>query len=339
MIKRIIMLNVKVSHPMMNGLIPLPRARLPALITGADERASRRYIEFFTAVIRNPHTRKAYLTAVDRFTAWCAGRGLDDLAVLQPVHVTTYIEGLQAELAPPSVKQHLAAIKSLLDYLATGGVLPFNPAAAVRGPRHSVKRAKTPVLTAEETRTLLDSINDANSMRFSQAVSNARDRALIGVMVYTFARVGAVLAMRVDDCFAQGRRMRVRFHKKGGKEHVMPCHHTLERYLDEYLRIGGLPAMPTAPLFQSSRSGSLTGRGLGQPDVWRMLRRRAETAGIATKIGAHTFRATGITEYLKNGGKLELAQQMANHASPHTTSLYDRRNDQVSLDEVERIFI
>ena len=78
---------------------------------------------------------------------------------------------------------------------------------------------------------------------------------------------------------------------------------------------------------------------MGQADVYRMIRRRALDAGIETKIGCHSFRATGITEYLRNGGKLEVAQQMANHESARTTGLYDRRNDQVSLDEVERILI
>jgi site-specific recombinase XerD len=313
---------------------------LPALVAGAGERASRRYVEFFTAQIRNKNTRKAYLTAVERFTDWCQRNGLDDLAALQPVHVATYVEGLQAELAAPSVKQHLAAIKQLLDYLATGGVLPSNPAAAVRGPKHSVKRGKTPVLTAEETRALLDHLAAGDRYgRPGHDVRAARDSALMATMVYTFARVGAVLAMRVDDYFTQGRRGWVRLHEKGGKEHVMPCHHSLEHYLDEYIRIGRLEATPAALLFQSSTSYTLTGRGLGQPDVWRMLRRRAAAAGIKTLIGAHTFRASGITVYLQNGGTLERAQMMAAHESPRTTSLYDRRNDEVSLDEVERILI
>lgn len=219
-------------------------------------------------------------------------------------------------------------------------MLQSNPATAVRGPRHSVKRGKTPVLTAAETRTLLDSLTVvANTGRAGQALRDTRDRALIGVMVCTFSRVGAVLGMRVDDYFAQGRRMWIRLNEKGGKHHEMPCHHALEEYLDAYLAAGRLQASPAEPLFQSARSHHLTGKSLGQPDVWRMLRRRATAAGIATKIGAHTFRATGITTYLQNGGKLEFAQQMANHESPRTTSLYDRRHDQVSLDEVERILI
>ena len=121
----------------------------------------------------------------------------------------------------------------------------------------------------------------------------------------------------------------------------MPCHHNLDAYRHAYID----QALPHANrkefLFRSAkgRSGLLSGNAMGQADVYRMIGRRAQAASIATKIGCHSFRATGITEYLRNGGKLEVAQQMANHESARTTGLYDRRQDQVSLDEVERILI
>jgi len=106
-----------------------------------------------------------------------------------------------------------------------GQVLPINPAHAVRGPKHSQRRGKTPVLQADEARTLIDSI-DVTSL------PGLRDRALIGLMVYTFARVGAAISMKIEDFFVQGRRGWVRLHEKGGKEHEMPTHHNLDRYLD-----------------------------------------------------------------------------------------------------------
>jgi site-specific recombinase XerD len=168
-----------------------------------------------------------------------------------------------------------------------------------------------------------------------------RDRALIALLVYTFARVGAAVKMHTADVFVQGRRTWVRLHEKGGKHHEMPCHHSLEAYLHEYIEAGSLDLQPKGFLFRTTegQSGVLTDRPMSQSDVYRMIKRRAVDAGIKTKIGCHTFRATGITEYLRNGGKLEIAQQMANHESARTTGLYDRRNDQVSLDEVERILI
>lgn len=303
---------------------------LPALYA-ADERAARRALEFFTANIRNGHTRKAYARAAVDFSTWCEAHGITELGLVQPVHVAAYIEGLQ--LAAPSVKQRLAALRMLFDWMVVGQVMPTNPAGSVRGPRHSVKKGKTPVLAADEARALLDSIDTRSAI-------GLRDRALIGLMVYTFARVGAAIQMRVEDVYIQARRTWVRLHEKGGKEHEMPCHHNLEAWLHAYID-GAELGDGKGYLFRTAvaRSGQLSERPMGQADVFRMIGRRAENAGIRTRIGCHSFRATGITEYLRNGGKLEIAQKMANHESARTTVLYDRRQDNVSLDEVERILI
>ncbi len=307
--------------------------QLPALFVRTPE-AGKRSIAFFTANIRNANTRRAYARATLDFANWCELVGLSALADIEPVHVAAYIETLQTRLAPPSVKQHLAALRMLFDWLVVGQQLAVNPAAAVRGPKHSAKKGKTPVLSAEEARMLLDSIDTSTPI-------GLRDHALISLMVYTFARVGAVLKMRVEDVYIQGRRTWVRLHEKGGKRHEMPCHHNLEAALERYLEVTGLHAQAKTALFPTApgTSGQLTNRPLQQHEVYRMIRRRVRAAGIGTRAGCHTFRATGITEYLRNGGKLEVAQQMANHESARTTGLYDRRTDQVKLDEVERIVI
>ena len=303
---------------------------MPALF-GRDQVVALRTVEFFAVNIRNPHTRKAYARAVASFDAWCGARGINDVRKVQPMHVAAYIAGLQ--FAAPSIKQHLAALRTLFDWLVVGQVIPTNPASSVRGPRYSVKNGKTAVMSAEEVRSLLDAIDTSTAI-------GLRDRALIGLMVYTFARVGAVLQMRVEDVYVENRRSWVRLHEKGGKEHVMPCHHNLEASLRAYIE--GLQVKDgKTTLFRTvaGRTGQLSERAMAQADVFRMIGRRAEAAGIRTRIGCHSFRATGITEYLRNGGKLEIAQQMANHESARTTSLYDRRTDQVNLDEVERIVI
>ena len=126
------------------------------------------------------------------------------------------------------VKQRLAALRHLFDWLVTGQVVPVNPAASVRGPSHAVKVGKTPVLEPEEARALIDSI-DATTH------AGLRDRALIALMVYSFARIGAALGMKVEDVFTQNRRQWVRLREKGGKPHAMPCHHNLETYLSAYM--------------------------------------------------------------------------------------------------------
>ena len=306
---------------------------VPALFA-ATPAATKRTVEFFTANIRNPNTRTVYVTAVQAFDAWCTGKGLGELGSIEPVHVAAYIEQLQSRLAAPSVKVHLAALRMLFDWLVVGQVMPSNPASSVRGPRHSVRKGKTPVLSAEEARALLDAIDVSTPI-------GLRDRALVGLMVYSFARVGAAIAMRVEDVYVQGRRTWLRLHEKGGKVHEMPCHHNLDEYLHAYLEVAQLDGTDKGYLFRSAmgRHGVLSDRPMRQADVYRMIGRRALAADVHTKIGCHSFRATGITEYLRNGGKLEIAQQMANHESARTTGLYDRRGDGVSLDEVERILI
>jgi len=310
-----------------------PSASLPSIFTAWPE-ARQRMRDFFSSHIRNKNTRRAYMEAVRQFSAFCAVHGIEDLTQVEPVHVAAFVEDQLLKHSKPTVKQRLAALRMLFDWMVVGQVLAVNPAHAVRGPKHTQRKGKTPVLNVDEARALIDAID-------TTSLPGLRDRALIALMVYTFARVGAAVAMKVEDFFVQGRRGWVRLHEKGGKEHEMPTHHNLDRYLEEYIAAAGIAQNRKGPLFRTSkgRGGELADRSLLQSDVWRMIRRRAAEAGIETEIGCHTFRATGITAYLKNGGRLEIAQQMAAHESARTTSLYDRRSDEVSLDEVERIGI
>ena len=147
--------------------------------------------------------------------------------------------------------------------------------------------------------------------------------------------------MRVEDVFVQNRRLWVRLHEKGGKRHEMPCHHNLEDYLSAYLDRCALREDRKGPLFRTIARGTkqLSDTPLPQASAFQMVRRRARADEIKTAIGNHSFRATGITAYPKNGGTLERAATMANHASTCTTQLYDRRSEDVTLDEVEGVLI
>jgi site-specific recombinase XerD len=251
-----------------------------------------------------------------------------------PMHVAAYIKSMGGNFEKPTVKQHLAAIRMLFDWLVVGQVVATNPAHAVRGPKHVVKRGKSPVLTAGEARQLLDSIDVSTAV-------GLRDRALMALMAFSFARVSAAVAMRVEDYFATGKRWWVRLHEKGGKRHEMPAHHNLEAYLDAYLHAAGISDAKKSPLFRSAdwHGGALTESAMHRVDVWRMIRRCARGAGIDAEMCCHTFRPPGITAYLDNSGTLENAQAMAAHESPRTTKLYDRTSDEITLDEVERIAI
>ena len=306
---------------------------VPKLVADVGDKAARRYANFFGA-IENDNTRAAYLRACASFFAWCEARNIRDLAEVEPIHVGVYVKALGAAREKPTVKQHLAAVRMLFDWLVVGQIVAINPAHAVRGPKHVVKRGKTPVLTPADARKLLDAIDVST-------VVGLRDRALIGLMVYSFARVSAAVGMRVEDYYSQCKRWWVRLHEKGGKRHEMPAHHNLEAYLDAYLEAAQIGDARKTPLFRSvrGRTGALTDNAMGHVDVYRMIRRRARDAGLDGDICCHTFRATGITAYLENGGTLENAQAMAAHESPRTTKLYDRTGDEITLDEVERIVI
>ncbi len=307
---------------------------VPRVIASAGDKAARRFLEFFAATIRNKNTRMAYHHACVRFFAWCDHHKIGEIADIEPLHVAAYVEALGKDFEKPTVKQHLAAIRMLFDRLVVGQVVATNPAHSVRGPKHVVKTGKTTVLTGEQARELLDSIDIST-------VVGLRDRALISVMTFAFARIGAAVATRVEDYYPKGKRWWVRLHEKGGKRHEMPAHHNLETYLDAYIKAAGIGDDGKSPLFRSAagRTDTLTEKPMNRVDAWRMVQRRAADLGTRVRIGCHTFRATGITAYLEAGGTLENAQAMAAHESPRTTKLYDRTGDEITLDEVERITI
>jgi site-specific recombinase XerD len=213
---------------------------VPTIVADAGDAAAKRFLEFFAVTIRNKNTRTAYLHAASRFFAWSEHHRLGTLDEIEPLHVAAYIEALGEDFEKPTVKQHLAAIRILFDWLVTGQVVATNPAHSVRGPKHVVKTGKTTVLDAEQARKLLDSID-------TSIMVGLRNRALIGVMTFAFARISAVVAMHVEDYYPRGKRWWVRLHEKGGKRHEMPAHHNLEAYLDTYIEAAGLRDGNKAP--------------------------------------------------------------------------------------------
>jgi integrase/recombinase XerD len=278
---------------------------VPAIIADQGARAARRFLEFFTANIRNLNTRAAYAQAVSQFLLWCHARKLT-LRDIEPMAVAAYIESHSG--SDPTIKQHLAAIKMLFDWLVTGDVVEANPAISVRGPKHVVKKGKTPVLSAGEARRLLDSIplrigpepNEGELDNRPPSLIGMRDRALIGVMVYNFARIGAVTGMEVKDYYQNGKRWWLRLHEKGGKFHEVPAHHNAEAYLDAYLAASGIATDRKSPLFRSAagKTGQLTGEPLGRRNALEILKRRATATGLPEEVCNHTFRGTGITAWV-----------------------------------------
>lgn len=307
---------------------------IPAVIGEEGKQVRTRFLEFFTAQIRNKNTRLAYLTAVHRFFDWCRERSFT-LQTITPMAVALYIETHPG--SPPTVGQHLAAIRMLFDWLVTGQVVPFNPAASVRGPKHGTvnNAGKTPILTARQMRAFLDSIDTSTLL-------GLRDRALIGLMVFSFARVSAAVQMRVKDYYHQGDQAIFRLHEKGGKYNKVPAHHTARVYLDEYIEAAGIIDDRKGPLFRACHNAKtpdqLSGKAMNRQTAVKMVKKRARVAGFP-EITCHSFRGTGITAYLKSGGTLENAAAIAGHASTRTTQLYNRTREDISQEEINRIVI
>jgi len=324
--------------PALAGSFPVP-----AIIADAGEKASEHFLEFFAATIRNPNTRAAYVQAAAQFFRWCEAYELR-LETIRPLHVSAYIES--KPLTAPSVKQHLAALRGLFNWLVIKQVVPDNPALFVKGPKFSRQVGITPILEPEQMRVLLNSIPVTREIKILKRygggakivadVKGLRDRVIIAIMGYTFARVSAVLKLKRGDYSLQGKRARLRLLEKGNKEKLVWLHHEAEQYLDTYLEAAQITDAD-APLFQTlDKKQRLSGLRITRRDMLRIVKERCAAADLPESICNHTFRGTGITVFLQNGGALEAAQDMANHSDPRTTKLYDRRKDLATLSEIER---
>ena len=290
------------------------------------------FYEFFGARIRNKNTRTAYLYSVRSFFEWAEQYGVTKPEQVNALIVSKWVDNQLEVMSVPTVKQRLAGLKMLFDWLVVRNILSTNPISSVKTPRYSVNIGKTPHLAAHEARQLLDTIDVST-------IKGLRDRALIALMTYTFARIGAALKLKHEDLYWQEGRLWVRLSEKGGRTHALPCHHKLEQWMQEYLVCRAYNQSKTPFVFVTidRKTKALSDCPLSQSNAYVMVRKRAKEAGIKTQICNHTFRATGITTFLENNGTLERAARIANHASTRTTQLYDRRSRKILQKDVEKI--
>jgi site-specific recombinase XerD len=176
----------------------------PSLIERAGPSTRKKFFEFFTVPIRNANTRAAYYRAIQQFLAWVERAGYQDLEDIEPITVGAYIETLQRQAAPPTVKQHMAAIRMLFSWLTEKGVLAMNPAREVKTERFSRTEGKTPAFVEGEVQKLLNAIKTFTH-------TGLRDRALLATPAYTFARIGSVVNLKVEDYYPSGKRFLLRF--------------------------------------------------------------------------------------------------------------------------------
>ncbi|MDA7979460.1 MAG: site-specific integrase [Pirellulales bacterium] len=305
---------------------------VPTLISSSGPAARFAWEEFIYGRLRNPHTRRNYRHAVARFLAWCDGRSVA-LAQIAPRDVGQYLDSL--EFAPATKKLHLAALRHFFDQLVNRHVIILNPAATVRGERLQIVEGRTPEISVKQARNLLGSIDTSH-------VVGLRDRAIIGILIYTAARVGAVAQLRRTDYYDTGDQHCLRFTEKGTKSREIPVRHDLRGFIAAYLQAGGLEySDKSTSLFRTTvrRTKQLTHNAMTPGDMTRMVKRRMRDARLPTRLSPHSFRVATITDLLSQGVPLEDVQLLAGHADPRTTRLYDRRNQQVTRNIVERISI
>jgi integrase/recombinase XerD len=307
---------------------PVTARNAPAIVKAAGRSAEFAWEEFFQAEIANAHTRKNYLHAVGRFLAWVEGRGLE-LPRITPGDVGTYLQGL--EVSVPTKKLHLAALRRFFDRLVNRHACVINPAATVKAERYAVVEGKTPEISVEQARSLLKSIDVSNPV-------GLRDRAILAVLVYTAARVGAVAKLTLKSFKHDGVQYTLRFAEKGGKSREIPVRHDLEQFLREYIEAAGIS---DGRLFRTAvrKTKVLTKNGMTGIDICRMMKRRLKAAGLPGHFSPHSFRVTTVTDLLEQNVPLEDVQYLAGHSDPRTTRIYDRRRRKVTRNIVERISI
>lgn len=306
------------------------RLEAPDLIVRAGPSARFAWSEFFNAEIPNDNTRKAYLRAVKKFLRWCDAQHLE-LQTITPGHVGRYMQNLKGAIS--SKKQDLAGIRKFLDLCVVRHVIVFNPALSVRGEKYQVLEGKTPRISIEQARQLIASIS-------KRTIIGRRDRAIIATWVYTAARPGAVSKLNIRDFVQVDKEWSLRFAEKGGKTPLIPARSDLEDELHAYLDATGLRHAPkNSPLFPTiyRRSGRLTNRRMSGVDMWRMMKRRALKAGLPSDLSPHSFRVGTLTDLFESGADPGEIQDLAGHADPRTTKLYDRRKEKAKRKLVKRI--
>ena len=323
-----------VQTPSQSALLPASQAldRTPAVLRRAGKNALFAADEFFAARISNPHTRRAYARIVGRFLAWCEEQGIE-LRQVTPGLAGRFIEEIPG--SDPTKNLALAALRHFFDALVIRHAVGLNPFSSVRGRKHAVVDGKTPELAIQQARDLLASID-------LSGVVGLRDRAVLGVLTYTGARVGALARRRRQDLEDQGAQRVLRFREKGGQQREIPVRHDLDRWLEAYLQAARIAADPKeTPLFRAAlgKQKKLSAAPLSANAMRRMLKRRLKDARLPDIFSPHSFRVLVVTDLLTQDVPLEDVQYLAGHANPKTTQIYDRRRRRVTRNIVERISV
>ena len=303
------------------------------LILGSSEskraKVSETLLNILEGRVRNSNTRKAYKSAWRSFFQFCSEYKLE-LHRVKPYHFGMWLKRHTGSVA--TQRQHLAAVRLLFDHLLEKGVVDINPAARAKAPRLERESAHTPVFEENEIKTFLEAIKP-------DSLLDKRDKALFSTLLYSWARVSAVVGLNVEDYFERKGERWLRLHEKRGKIHEVPVHSKARQAIDQWLLASNFGSNPSAPLFPAFGKNKKIPelRHMDRTSVWKLVQTRARSSGLEKRVCCHSFRATGITEYMNAGGSLDIAQRMAGHSQLSTTKIYDRSRDRLTMAEVEKV--
>lgn len=313
-----------------HGALTRPPTRIPDVVSEAGMPAERAWDDFFRGVIANDHTRVAYSRAVRSFlnSATVNGKRLHEITAAD---VGEYLRQMPGGL--PKKKQHHSALRRFFSLLVERHLCIINPALVARTERMEITEGKTPKITESQSRQLLSAISSCTHI-------GLRDRAIIGILMWTGVRVGSIARLRQRDYCHSGDQHMLRFDEKRGRSREIPVRHDLLRFLNAYLNeTSRRHAHDDNPLFVTAkgRCGTLSDVAMNAHDIGRMVKRHLKRSGLPTNLSPHSFRVGVATDLLEQGVPLADVQYLLGHADPRTTRLYDRRKKEVTRSIVERI--
>jgi integrase/recombinase XerD len=302
---------------------------IPASSNSKRQKMAETLLNVLEGRIANLNTRQAYKVAWLKFFSFCSEFGLE-LDRVKPYHFELWRKRHKGGVA--TQRQHLAAIRLLFDKLLENGLIEVNPAARAKVPRLKRRASHTTIFEEEEVKAFLGGIQMLSMI-------DLRDKALFTTMIYTWSRVSAVIALKVENYYLRQKVRWLRLNEKAGNIHEVPVHAEARQAIDRWLLESGLGEDPQAPLFPAfsrNRIG-IEYRHMTRNNIYKLVQTRARAAGLKKVLGCHSFRATGLTCYMNAGGQLDIAQRIAGHAQPSTTQIYDRSRDRVTVAEIQRV--
>lgn len=311
---------------------PLPNihGRLPAIVERGGAAAERAWDDFFLGMVANDLTRIAYTRAVRLFLT-SPQISCKSLHELTAADVGEYLRWLDGSLSKK--KQHHSALRSFFNVLVERHLCLINPALVARTERMEISEGKTPEISAEQSRRLMSAINIETRI-------GIRDRAIVGVLMWTGVRAGSIARLRRSDYYQVGEQWMLRFDEKRRRSREIPVRYDLNAYLREYINASDTTdASRNGGLFLtcSGKSDRFTGNTMNGHDICRMVKRYIRRADLPCNLSPHSFRVAVATDLLDQGVPLADVQYLLGHADPRTTRLYDRRQKQVTRNIVERI--